>query len=287
MTFRGQRQFGAEGSDGSAILCANLCSSSQSNLCTTSQSSLSEGLREGSAARRRTVKSPHISPATVARLPLYIQGLEALLHQGVRLTSSQRLAQVTGIEAAQIRRDLSYLGAFGTPGVGYDVRGLHHELCHYLGTSRVCAVALVGYGNLGSALVTFGGLEERNFHIAAIFDVAPDKVGRRVGDLVIEPTSRIPTVVKELAIEIAILATPSEAAQELSDLLVRAGVTAVLNFTPVTLAVPPRVTVRNIDVAAEMQILSFEERMKHALGTGFRTRPAVQRQVARPSLERY
>ncbi|MGE5620131.1 MAG: redox-sensing transcriptional repressor Rex [Sphingomonadaceae bacterium] len=233
------------------------------------------------------MRVPHISPATVARLPIYIQGLERLLQLGVRLASSQRLAHVTGIEAAQIRRDLSYLGAFGTPGVGYDVPGLHHELSHYLGISQVCPIALVGYGNLGSALASSSALRERNFHIAAIFDVAPDKVGKAVGGLLIEPPSRITSVIRDLGIEIAVLATPPDAAQELAGRLVEAGVTAILNFAPVTLRVPPHVSVRNIDVAAEMQILSFAERMKHAQPPAFGARRAVRKHLGRQLKEKH
>ncbi len=231
------------------------------------------------------MKVTHISQASVARLPLYIQGLETLLSQGIQLTSSQRLAQLTGIEAPQIRRDLSYLGAFGTPGVGYNVRGLHHELSHYLGISRVWPVALVGFGNLGSALASYDGLAERNFRIAAVFDVDPSKIGTQVGELTVAPASRIPKIIEELKIEIAILATPAAATQQLADLLVANGVTALLNFAPIALVVPSGVTVRNIDVAAEMQILSFHEQRKQSPGAQFRARPAAQRQSTRSATE--
>jgi len=204
------------------------------------------------------MKTASIPRSTVARLSSYIRGLEVLSHQGLRLTSSQRLAQVTGVEAAQIRRDLSYVGAFGTPGVGYDIHELRDELLRFLGMSNSRPVALVGYGKLGSSLAAYGGLRQRNLEIAAIFDSDPRKIGIPVGNLKVFPPTEIPPVVRRLAIEIAILATPAAAAQAVADLLVSAGVTALLNLTPATLLVPQGVAIRSVDLADELQLVSFK-----------------------------
>lgn len=219
--------------------------------------------------------------ATIARLPVYVQGLKSLAETGTRLISSQRLAAATGVEAPQIRRDLSHLGAFGTPGVGYDVNGLLHEISHCLGLSRTWRVALAGYGRLGSALAAYPGFLERNFRIAAIFDNNPALVGMRVGHLEVMHSARIPSMVKELDIEIGIVATTGSSAQEVADQFVASGVTSLLNFAPVTLTLPDRVVVRNIDLAAEMQILSFHETMRHAPPVPYMVKPAVQHHVSR------
>ena len=233
----------------------------------------------GNEARRKELK--RIPPATVQRLPLYVQALKALAREGEELTSSQRLATETGIEAAKIRRDFSYLGAFGTPGVGYTVSDLLHEVSHYLGLSRIWPVALVGYGKLGSALAAYAGFPERNFQIVAIFDANPQRVGLKVGDLRVLHTDLLPKTVSEMGIDIAIVATPAATAQEAAGMLISAGVTSLLNFAPTTLVAPASVSVRNIDLAAEMQILSFHETMKQNFGIRYPVLPSMERQVSR------
>ncbi len=208
------------------------------------------------------MKVQRISQATVARLPIYIQGLEALATAGEELASSERLAEATGVGAPRIRRDLSYLGALGTPGVGYDVRHLLGVIASYVGLSRVWPVALVGYGTLGSALVAYAGFTERNFQIAAIFDKNPRSVGLAVGELEIQPPERVPAVVKAKGIDIAILTTSPGSAQEWANLLVRSGVTSILNLARTAITVPEEIAVRHIDLATEIQMLSFHETMK-------------------------
>lgn len=212
--------------------------------------------------QREAMKVQRISPATVARLPIYLQGLEALANAGEELASSERLAEATGIGAPRIRRDLSYLGAFGTPGVGYDVRQLRQVIADCIGLSRVWPVALVGYGTLGSALTAYTGFAERNFQIVAIFDKNPARIGRRVGELVVKPPEEVHATVKQLGIDIAVLATPANSAQEWANLLVSAGVTSLLNLARATITVPHGVAVRHIDLATEIQMLSFHETMK-------------------------
>ncbi len=208
------------------------------------------------------MKVQRISPATVARLPIYLQGLETLANAGEERASSEKLAEATGIGAPRIRRDLSYLGAFGTPGVGYDVRQLFQVIARCIGLAREWPVALVGYGSLGSALTAYAGFAERNFRIVAIFDKSPKRIGLRVGNLEVRPPEELPAAVKELGIDIAILATAANSAQEWANLLVRSGVTSLLNLARTVITVPEGVAVRHIDLTTEIQMLSFHETMK-------------------------
>ena len=232
------------------------------------------------------MRAERIPPATVARLPVYVQGLSTLAGEGLEVVSSQRLAAAIGIQAPQIRRDLSYLGAFGTPGVGYDVKALLQEVSGSLGLARQWPVAIVGCGHLGSALAAYSGFSEHNFQVVALFDPKPDLVGRRVGDLVILHPDCLPRVARELGIEIAVLATPTVAAQGAADKLVATGITSILNFTPTTLTVPPGVAVRNIDLAVEMQILSFHETFKQVAEIRGQGAPASRRSMGRWPKER-
>ncbi len=208
------------------------------------------------------MKVQRISPATVARLPIYLQGLEALASAGEELASSERLAEATGVGAPRIRRDLSYLGAFGTPGVGYDVQRLLREISQCIGLSHVWPVALIGYGTLGAALAAYAGFAERNFQIVAIFDKSPRRIGHRVGDLEVKPPEQLEVEVKANGIDIAILTCSPGTAQEWAGLLVRAGVTSILNLARTVISVPEEVAVRHIDLASEIQMLSFHETMK-------------------------
>ncbi len=213
-----------------------------------------------------------VPPAALARLPRYVQSLRTLADQGVELVSSQEMASATGIEASQIRRDLSYLGAFGTPGVGYDVRGLLRDIAPFLGLYRDWPVALLGCGTLGSALAShYADLMERNFRIVAVFDRDPKVVGSTVGGQPVLPLELLPDVVKEKAIKIAIVAVSADCVQEVASSLASSGIKAILNLTPRALPVSPDVTVRHVDLAAEIQILSFQEAMKHAPASAARS----------------
>ena len=205
------------------------------------------------------MKSHRIPEETVARLPLYVEALHRLAAEGLTITSSRELAEAAGSNPAQLRKDLSYLGDFGTPGVGYDVNTLLTQLSRHLGLNRIWRVAIVGHGNLGSALASYGGFRERGFQVVAIFDNDPAKIGRRVGDLQISDIQSMARVVRELDVDFGVIATPASAAQQAANQLVAAGVRSILNFSPIVLAVPPYVTVRQIDLSLEMQILSFYE----------------------------
>jgi redox-sensing transcriptional repressor len=203
-----------------------------------------------------------IPDETVGRLSAYIDYLEQLAETDVVTVSSQELAAAAGVNAAQVRKDFSYLvpyrlGYFGTPGVGYEVRRLLYQLTSFVGITRERSVVLVGYGSLGSALSRYRGFAHRNFLIRAIIDRDPAKIGRKVDGVTIENANRLTEVVRAAGAEIAILTTPAANAQDVVDELVEAGVKAILNFAPVVLTVPDGVTVRHVDLSREMQLLAF------------------------------
>jgi redox-sensing transcriptional repressor len=198
-----------------------------------------------------------IPEATVARLPLYYRALLETAERQVATISSERLAELAGVNAAKVRKDLSYLGSYGTRGVGYDVEYLLHEISRELGLTRDWPVMIVGVGNLGRALATYRGFGARGFQVMAVVDADPQLVGRSVADLAVVSIDDLDTIVAERQIAIAILATPAAAAQEMADRLVAAGVRSILNFAPTVLTVPEGVSLRKVDLAIELQILSF------------------------------
>ena len=202
-------------------------------------------------ARRR------IPEATVSRLPVYLRILGEQSDEGVDSIASDRLAELAGVNAAKVRKDLSYLGSYGTRGVGYDSEYLLHEIARELGLTRDWPVAIVGIGNLGRALANYRGFGARGFRVVALLDADPDVVGKRFGDLTVEPVAELDCVVAERGIAIAVLAVPAAVAQDVTDRLVAAGVTSILNFSPAVCAVPDGVSMRKVDLAIELQILSF------------------------------
>ena len=206
----------------------------------------------GSVERRR-----HIPEATVARLPVYLRTLLEVQAEGMATISSERLAELAGVNAAKVRKDLSYLGSYGTRGVGYDVDHLLVEMSRELGLTRQWPVAIVGLGNLGAALANYGGFGERGFPVAALVDADPSKVGTMFGEHRIRHVDQLPALVDELAIAIGIIATPAAGAQEVADRLVAAGVRSILNFAPAVVTVPDDVQLRKVDLALELQVLSF------------------------------
>lgn len=210
---------------------------------------------------------PDLPEATVARLPEYLRALHHLAETGFETVSSEGLAAAAGVNSAKLRKDLSHLGSYGTRGVGYDVALLIAQIEHVLGLTQRRAVALVGVGNLGHALAGYAGFSSRGFRIAALFDADPERIGERINGLVVQDVTRLPEVVATEAISIALIATPAHAAQLVADRLVAAGVTSILNFAPCVLSVPDGVDVRKVDLAIELQILSFHEHRKSALTT--------------------
>jgi redox-sensing transcriptional repressor len=203
-------------------------------------------------------RSPRRIPdATVARLPVYHRGLQELL-RGRRLTvSSEELAELAGVNAAKVRKDLSYLGTYGIRGVGYDVETLVRQIAQELGLSENWPVVIVGIGNLGRALAAYGGFSARGFRIAALLDADRKKTDEPVGDLKIRPTSELASVVQTEGVAIGIIATPGNAAQDVANEMVAAGIRSILNFSPAVLVVPDDVAVRSVDLAVELQVLSY------------------------------
>jgi redox-sensing transcriptional repressor len=197
-----------------------------------------------------------IPDATVARLPIYLRSLLELAPQAPTV-SSEQLAESAGVNAAKVRKDLSYLGSYGTRGVGYDVEYLLEQMRRALGMTQDWPVVIVGIGNLGAALANYGGFGSRGYPVAALVDADPSTVGRRFGDLVVRPASDLATVVEEAGIAIGVITTPASAAQGVADALVEAGVRSILNFAPTVITVPDGVSLRKVDLAVEMQILSF------------------------------
>jgi redox-sensing transcriptional repressor len=209
-----------------------------------------------------------IPEATVARLPLYYRALVEMAEQRIPTVSSERLAEMAGVNAAKVRKDFSYLGSYGTRGVGYDVEYLLFQISRELGLTQDWPVVIVGIGNLGAALANYRGFSARGFRIVALVDADPAKCGKEVGGLVVEPLQDLPRIVAERHVAIGIIATPAAAAQEVAELLVSAGVSSVLNFAPVVIAVPPEVSLRKVDLSIELQILSFYQQRRDEAAEG-------------------
>jgi redox-sensing transcriptional repressor len=198
------------------------------------------------------------SRATAARLSLYLRSLEGWRRDGIVTTSSRDLAAALGIGAAQVRKDLSYLGRVGRRGVGYRVADLAIAIRTALGIDREWSAVLVGAGNLARALVRYRGFSERGFRVVSLFDADARKVGQRIEGLVVEPVTDLSRRVKALGAELGIVAVPWEAAQEVGDALAAAGVRGVLNFAPAVLRLPAGIAVVNVDLTIQLEQLAFQ-----------------------------
>jgi redox-sensing transcriptional repressor len=209
-----------------------------------------------------------IPEATVARLPVYLRSLLELTGEGHTTISSERLAEMAGVNAAKVRKDLSYLGSYGTRGVGYEVPYLIFQMRRELGLTHDSPVVIVGIGNLGAALANYGGFGERGFPVAALVDADRSKVGKVVSGRVVSHLDDLPDVVAEHGIAIGVVATPANAAQDVADRLVEAGVTSILNFAPAVITVPPGAFLRKVDLAVELQILGFYREHGRRAGLG-------------------
>lgn len=210
----------------------------------------------GQRSRRR------IPEATVARLPVYLRILTERFESGVASMSSEELAEFAGLNAAKVRKDLSYLGSYGTRGVGYDVEYLVYQIRRELGLTHDWPVVIVGAGNLGQALAGYGGFGDRGFPVGGIVDVDESKVGSVVGGVRVRHMDELAQVVQARNISIGVIATPGAAAQPAADALVAAGVTSLLNFAPTVIGVPHGISVRKVDLAVELQILSYYEQRR-------------------------
>lgn len=194
---------------------------------------------------------------TIERLSAYLQCVRGMRADGVPTASSTEIAQRTGINAAQFRKDLSYFGEFGTPGLGYDVADLEAHLSRIMGLDARHDVLLVGAGNLGSALLSYPGFPERGFHIVAAFDSEPQRVGQALNGCTIYHIDDLAKVNSALNAQVGVIAVPRVAAQETVDKLVAAGVQAILNFAPVTILVRSGIVVRNVDLTSQLEVLSY------------------------------
>ncbi len=203
-----------------------------------------------------------IPEATVARLPVYLRCLLEVADTKTATISSERMAELAGVNAAKVRKDLSYLGSYGTRGVGYDVEYLLFQISRELGLTQDWPVAIVGVGNLGHALANYRGFSARGFRIVALVDADADKVGERVGELTVRHLDELPAIAADESVAIGIIATPAAAAQEVADRLVAAGVNAILNFAPAVITVPDGVWLRKVDLSIELQILSFYQQRR-------------------------
>jgi len=198
-----------------------------------------------------------VPAASVARLPLYLRCLEELRSEGVATVSSSKLADLAGVNAAKLRKDLSHLGSYGTRGVGYQVLHLMNQIQRELGLDESSPVIVVGLGNLGQALANHGGFGDRGFPIVGLFDIDPNKIGRKVAGLTVSGFEQIEAAIAAHGARTAIIATPAEAAQSVTDLVVAAGITSVLNFAPTVVQVDNGIALRQVDLALELQILSY------------------------------
>lgn len=198
-----------------------------------------------------------VPEVVVLRLPQYVRALGDLLKRNVQVVSSQQLGDHLQMTPAQIRKDLSYFGRFGKQGRGYPVQYLLEELRQVLGLKRTWNTCLVGVGRLGRAIIGYPGFTPGGFNIVATFDMDPEQVGQTIGDLVIQPMSKMEQIIKERDIRIAIVAVPGAHAQEVIDQLVRCNVKAILNYAPVGPQVPYGVRVRNIDPILALQSMTY------------------------------
>jgi len=199
----------------------------------------------------------YIPEETVARLPVYHRYLLSLSKQGVKNISSKKLANILKINDSQVRKDLSYFGKLGKQGAGYEVNSLCTTIAKILKLDQAQAVCIVGMGSLGSALAAYKGFGQLGLKIAAVFDKSENKISHTIRGHLCHDIAKLAAVIKSEKIEIALLTVPAEAAQEIAENLVAAGIKAILNFTPVKLFVTDKVMVNNVDLAVELKTLSF------------------------------
>jgi redox-sensing transcriptional repressor len=197
-------------------------------------------------------------------LATYLRVLGEFTGGGTGTVSSEELAVAAGVNSAMLRKDLSHLGSYGIRGVGYEVCTLTAQIARTLGVTVSRPVLLVGVGNLGQALAGYAGFAARGFRIAALVDNDPARVGTTVNELLVHDTAELETVIADHGIAIAVITTPPSVAQQVCDRVLACGVSSILNFAPLLLSVPPHVTLRQVDLAAELQILSFHENRKNA-----------------------
>ncbi len=216
-------------------------------------------------ARSTSETARDIPEATVARLPVYLRALNTLADEAIRTCSSEDLASAAGVNSAKLRKDLSYLGSYGTRGVGYDVEYLRYQIAREIGVTQDWAVVIVGIGNLGHALANYSGFRTRGFHVVALLDADDARHGEHVAGVRVRAFDDLEEIVEEQGVAIGVIATPPLAAQAVADRMVGCGITSILNFAPTVIAVPAGVDVRKVDLSIELQILAYHEQRKAQL----------------------
>jgi len=199
----------------------------------------------------------NIPDIVIGRLPIYLRALSRLAVEGQEVTSSHELGRRLGISSAQIRKDLSHFGGFGKQGTGYQISYLVDQLRQVLKVDQEWEVAVIGAGDLGTALLHYKGFADRGFRIACVFDNSPQKIGKKIGDYVVRPMDDMQKVIQERGIKIAMIAVPADKAQEVANTLIEVGIRAILNYAPMTLNVPADVKVQYIDPVIQMQRMTF------------------------------
>lgn len=198
-----------------------------------------------------------IPDIVVGRLPLYLRALQRMAQEGRQVTSSQELGERLGISAAQIRKDLSQFGEFGKQGTGYQIDFLTEQLRQILKIDRVWDMAVIGAGDIGSAVARYQGLADRGFRVSMILDNDPDKIGSQVGNFTVLDANQMVKIISRAAIKVAMITVPAGRAQEVADQLVEAGIRAILNYAPLSLNVPLDVKVQHIDPAIHLQRMTY------------------------------
>ena len=208
---------------------------------------------------RRESPGEKLAPkAVVGRVSLYLRQLETFQRQGHTTVSSSQLGTALAINIAQVRKDLAFFGQFGYPGIGSRIEELIAALRHILGIDRDWPLALIGLGNLGRALLKYRGFRSRGFHIVALFDNDPGKVGQVYDGLTVEPLESLRKTVAARGVSLAVLSVPADAAQRVADLMVACGIMGILNFAPVPLNVPPSVNVVGVDLSVQLEHLAYK-----------------------------
>ncbi len=202
---------------------------------------------------------PELIPnPAVRRLSLYLRQLEAFKRKDRRTISSKQLGESLGLTDAQVRKDLAYFGQFGHPGIGYRVEDLIGQVRKILGTDKTWNVLLIGAGNLGRALMTYKGFDAKGFRLAAVFDADSGKVGKKMAQFTVQPLAELADTIAKQSIRLAILAVPADAAQPVADQLIAAGIRGIMNFAPTSLTVPPNIALNAVDLAVQLEQLSFQ-----------------------------
>ena len=203
------------------------------------------------------MKLKKVPKTTIYRIPWYLRGLTDLQEKEVEIVSSRQLGEIIGTNAAQVRKDLSYIGELGTRGIGYEVEKLKKVLNDFMGLKRPKNIIIVGVGRLGSALISYEGFEAKGFQVKFAFDTDKEKIGKKISGLEIFDIRQVKEILKNKKIDIGIIATPKNKAQLVAEQMVASGVKSILNFAPINLKYLDSVPVRNVDLAVELQILSY------------------------------